>query len=201
LKQEARERSRPGRRAGAQANNEESQGTGQVPPKPPSGPPKPPRGPVVKSRGGPGLTLQGLIDQYVKKEEAKKQQEESSKQSNQASNIIDSKSPTATPKPQRSSSQKGMSLNSRTISRESAQRLDPVDKKAESSRAGSGHEQKRSVDARDLNKSSRKDLKDDSDHDEESNQLSKEEKIVAGSIVKIQSFIRMVICRTKYLEM
>jgi len=65
LKQEARERSRAGRRAAAaQAYNEETQATAQAPPKT-SGSQKPPRGPVVKSRGGPGLTLQGLIDQYV----------------------------------------------------------------------------------------------------------------------------------------
>ena len=80
MKQEARERSRAGRKAGAQANNEENQSTGPPPAKA-SGSQKPPRGPVVKSRSGPGLTLQGLIDQYVKNEEAKKQQEESSKQS------------------------------------------------------------------------------------------------------------------------
>ena len=150
MKQEARERSRAGRKAGAQANNEENQGTGQAPAKA-SGSQKPPRGPVVKSRSGPAMTLQRLVDQYVKKEEeAKKQQEESSKQSHpsssQVTNTIDSRSAGTTPKPQRSSSQKGMSLNSRTIS-QSAHKLDPVDGKARSSRAGGGHEHKRSADA------------------------------------------------------
>ena len=79
--------------------------------------------------------------------------------------------------------------------------MDPVDKKAESGGGGGANEGKRFTDGKELNRSSRRDLKDDSDHDEELNPRSKEEKIVAGSIIKIQSFIRMVICRTKYLEL
>jgi len=59
LKQEARDRKFP-RRARTQAIAEETQPASQFQAK------KPPRGPVVKSRGGPVMTLQVLIDQYVK---------------------------------------------------------------------------------------------------------------------------------------
>ena len=35
---------------------------------------KPPRGPVIKTRGAPAMTLQSLIDDYVKKAENKNNQ-------------------------------------------------------------------------------------------------------------------------------
>ena len=85
-----------------------------------------------------------------------------------------------------------MSLNSKTISH-SAQKLNSAEKKAESSGAGGGQELKRLPKSKGHSKSWQKDPKDDSDQGDEPNQLSKGEKIVAESIVKIQSFIRMSI--------
>ena len=102
--------------------------------------PKPPRMPVqsiVKSRGGPSITLQGLIDEFVKKQENKKEE----------------KSIKETPKKQGSSRM----LNSKIIQKEKSP-IKPVEGP------------------------------------------SKEEKFVHSSIVKIQSFFRMVIARVKYIE-
>ena len=102
--------------------------------------PKPPRTPVqsiVKSRGGPSITLQGLIDEFVKKQENKNEE---------TANI-------EVTKKQASSK----TLNSRTLQKEKSP-VKPVEGP------------------------------------------SKEEKFVQSSIVKIQSFFRMMISRTKYVE-
>lgn len=106
LRQEAKER-KLARKSRTQAIAED-----EIPPptqpsasKPPGGgTKKPPRGPVVKSRGAPALTLQGLIDEFVKKEASKNEQEEETKVQ-----------PSASPNKGKRSSSKVTTLSSKTL--------------------------------------------------------------------------------------
>ena len=95
----------------------------------------------------------------------------------QVSNQVSSLASTPSSKVQRNFSQKVVSLNSKTIGKDS-QKFSSAERKAESSGAGAGQDQKRLQKSKSPNLSLQKDRNSDTDQGEEPNQPSKEEKIV-----------------------